>query len=317
MPPADNSNKMINFPVKAMTKSMKSNYLCLLAVFLFACNPINTERLKGVWKISKVEDPRITEIGEGLDENFPATMDNIMDQQFRNSYINFYSSSDFTGIMGTVLIYGTWTYDETAKRITLHEQRDRRALTFNVKEFTGDKLVLTMNEMEKLPTSTTDSLESELKLPGLSQYFNDAGIVMECDKDTYDYKQPKDNIYSLENNRWRNKPKQHETPSQVKARLKQNMKFIMAYLNNTLAREEKSIHLGAIRSPIEFASNGIQLQDENSLPQEWVDIFYDRAQALEAHALLRQGFRSDIRAKNIENWIELDLDLLKQLYDKI
>jgi hypothetical protein len=144
-----------------------------------------------------------------------------------------------------------------------------------------------------------------------------ANIVMNYHKDDFVYANAGDDIYSVTNNHWRQKPKDPETPGQVKERLKANIHYLIIYLNNTLIRDEESISMAGVISPIEFGSNGIALKARHQLPEEWINVFYNETQAMEAFQSIEYAFHEKITFNKFDNWIALDMDLLKQVYAKI
>lgn len=299
---------------------MKKYFLFLIVPIILSCNSINQEKLLGVWKLENIEDPNLTQLGEVIDNNFPDYMKNVTDNFLADSYINFYSNNNFTYKFGSLFIFGNWSYDKKSKSISLstREKDDKESkMVFIVDKLINDKLFLKIRPNDnKSLKPIIDSLDRS-NFNGLSEYFQNSNQISVYSKDIFEYKDKKQDIFALNNNSWRIKPVVPETNIQIKERLKGSIYYVIIFLNNSLLRKENSINIHSIFSPIKLAGNGIALKDKNDLPYEWIDIFYNQSQADEAYQLLLHAFNQDIKINNYETWVELDLDLINQIYDKI
>lgn len=300
---------------------MKKIVICCLSMFLLSCNSVDEKKLIGVWQLTKIEDPKITKIGETFDANFSNYMEGVTDCFLGFSYLNFYSNSDFTSRMGSVYLFGKWKYDEDSKTITLKfkDKNKEFQISYIVKDSNGDEINLVLNSENRFDDLKVKDTLNNVGGRGFSEYLKMATFYSTFKKDTYKYVDNKEDIYSLSNNIWRVKPLKPETSKEIKERLKASLNFIILYLNNVKIRDEKTLNTNAYDSfsPIEIAGNGIVLKDEDKIPLEWIEIFYNKSQALEAYKLLVEVFNQNINVKEFDRWIDLDIDLLKQVNEKI
>jgi hypothetical protein len=301
--------------------TIKNFALYLSLVFLLSCKPGLEEKLPGVWKLTWIEDPKLTTLGETLDGNFSGYMGNVTDNFFGFSYLNLLPDSEFALRMGSVYLNGKWNYDKDLNRIilTYKDKNEERQMPFLIQKFEDEEITLMIDTVRKHDNIKTKDALDDVGGEGFSEYIKTATLVCSFKKDNFQYTDTTEDIYSISNNNWRVKPSAPETREQMKVRLKASINSLILYFNNIRIRDFKTInkHAYDIFSPIKVAHNGIALKNENDLPSEWKDIFFNESQALEANKLLVNAFSLDIEINEYENWIDLDIDLLKQILREI
>lgn len=295
---------------------LKHSITIAITFLLFGCSTLKQESFIGVWKLTNIEDPAISKQGQKLDSTYSDYIKEITDNYVPSSFVNFYNNKEFTYRFGSLFMNGTWKYNVDSSNIMLKSAQNM--LVFDIDEFDGkSKLNLFIEPDNKLVDKLKKDSIDKIIGDGFIAYFGNATYLNEFEKDTFIYNDKSQDIYSLENNIWRIKPTQKESQKQIKERLKASIHFTIIYLNNTNLRNEETINLSGLYSPIKLGGNGISLYSDDELPQEWVDVFYDKSQAIQAYHILVMTFLQKININNQENWIDLDIDLLRQIYSKL
>ena len=287
-----------------------------ISTLIVGCSSLKQESFVGVWKLTNIEDPALTSKGQKIDSTYSDYIKEITDNYIASSFVNFYNNKQFTYRFGSVFLNGTWKYNVDSSDLILNSKEN--ILVLNVDEFDGkSKLNLYLKPDNKLINKVKKDSIDKVVGEGFSAYFSNASYLNEFEKDTFIYKDKSQDIYSLENNYWRVKPNNKESQKQIKERLKASIYFTIIYLNNNNLRNDETINLSGINSPIKLGGNGISLYSEDELPHEWVDVFYDKSQAIQAYQMLVMTFLQKININNQEKWIDLDVDLLHQIYSKL
>jgi hypothetical protein len=289
---------------------MNKIVLFLIICLTFSCNSISKKNLSGVWKLSSFEDPRMTKQGELLVNDFSDLMKGVTADFYQGSYLNFNSDSSCIFRLASSFFYGKWSLNKDTICLSTIEKDSTIDMKLVVKKLNNDKMLLMLKP--NLNIKENDSLNL-IGGKGFSKYIKHAEIVFTFDKDAFEYKDLKDNIYTLENNWWRVKPTEIESHEQIRKRLKASINYTIIYLNNSLLRDDKSINLNNLNPPVKLAGNGIALLDKENMPQEWKDVFYNEDQAMEAYQLINDAFTKNIEVVDKDNWIELNVDLLTKL----
>ncbi|MDF7816260.1 hypothetical protein P1X15_01600 [Runella sp. MFBS21] len=113
-------------------------------------------------------------------------------------------------------------------------------------------------------------------------------------------------------NQWRIKPKQAETPQQLKKRVLGMVTFIIDYFELTDKKEQPYFETPILQSPFLFYSGGIGVASAQDLPTEWTKTFFDEQDALKGHKILLDAFDTDTEyPSNIKKHTEGYLKVLK------
>jgi hypothetical protein len=287
--------------------------LLSIPIFFFGCNSVTKDKLLGVWKLSNLDNTLLTKFYE----NFSIDISDVPKVDLC-LYINFRANGKYSFYCYNTYLVGNWLYDKKNNKIqfTSNEKADiKREMNFKINEFNNNKSLILSFNVDTLMKSIYLTVPGKTKIKENFEFF---GVTnLHFDKDNFIYGDKNQDIYSFENNSWRIKPTNIETSDQIKKRLKENLNFLKIYLINTQLRKDSTINLVPLLSPIKFAANGIVLKKFEVAPRKWKEIFYNENQAIEAYKILENVFQKNLKIKEIENWVELDIDLLKQIYVNI
>lgn len=230
----------------------------------------------------------LEEDAEGLDGMSESSQ---MEIPYRSFY--FSTEGSFVKNPRNSFDYGPWSYDDAGKMISLTNTVDRGTVRYKIAKVSSDELVL-------VNTGVGSSTNLKFVSPGLR------------------YKNPADEPFYLENNRWRIKPKNKETDEQVHQRLKENMHFFILYYRSVLDKGDKVVSFWGLPSCFKWYGGGIFLKKENELQPNWINCFYNREQAMQAYHLAEKLLDQKYTwPKDEQNWIKLNLAVLEQMYGKI
>jgi len=210
-------------------------------------------------------------------------------------YRSFYFSTKGTFVKNprNTFDYGNWVYDDAAKTITLNNTIDKTRDIYKIARVGYDELVLV-----NVGANSTTNLT--FVAPGKR------------------YKNPADEPYLLENNRWRIKPKTKETPAEIKQRLKDNIRFFILFYKSALAKKDAQVSFWGLPSCFKWYGGGIFIKKEKELKENWVSCFYDKDQAMQAYALADKLLSQKYEwPKGESNWIKLNLAVSELMYKKI
>lgn len=222
---------------------------------------------------------------EGMDEN----------SKFEVPYRSFYFSTEGSFVKNprNTFDYGTWTFDNATKIITVNNTIDKTKDIYKIARLTDDELVL---------VNVGVNSSTNLKFISSGKRFQNA------------YDEP----YLLENNRWRIKPKQKESDSAIHQRLKDNLRFFILFYKSVLAKDDKSVSFWGLPSCFKWYGGAIYLKREDELKENWIDCFYNKEQAMQAYELgsrlLSQKYNWP---KGESNWLKLNLAVVELMYKKI
>ena len=296
--------------------SMKKIFWGSIVFLLTSCGSLKESDFKAVWKFSGISDQNIDDKdGKSIDTTFSYFLKQTSEEFLANSFINFYNEKSFVFRLGNSFKKGKWNYNREKETLQLISDQD--SLYISVEEFDGKgRMSCSIDNKYVFKQTYRDSIDQAID-DGMVKYFPKAKCLCDFEKDTFTYSKSSDNIFSLENNSWRIKPIKKETSKQIRQRLRSNIHYIAAFLKNSITRNDETINLSALYSPIKMGGNGIAIFSSEEIPQEWIDIFYDKQQALEAYNMLVLAFLQKITINNQESWLELDADLLNQIYSKL
>lgn len=189
--------------------------------------------------------------------------------------------------------YGTWQYDEATKTITINNSIDRGRDVYKIAKIAYDEMVL-------VNTGVNSATNLKFIAPGKR------------------YKDPNDEPYFLENNRWRIKPKTKETDSMIHQRLKENLYFFILFYRSALAKDDKAVSFWGLPSCFKWYGGAIFLKKEDELKENWINCFYNKGQAMQAYALADKLLSQKYDwPKGERNWLKLNLAVVELMYNKI
>lgn len=222
---------------------------------------------------------------EGMEEN----------SKFEIPYRSFYFSTKGTFVKNprNTFDYGTWLYDDAAKTITLNNAIDKTKDVYKIAKIAADELIL---------VNVGVNSATNLKFTAPAKRF----------------KNPNDEPYFLENNRWRIRPKAKESDSAIHQRLKENLNFFILFYKNALAKEEKTVSFWGLPSCFKWYGGAIFLKKKDELKDNWINCFYNEEQAMQAYALADRLLSQKYNwPKGERNWLKLNLAVVELMYNKL
>jgi hypothetical protein len=186
---------------------------------------------------------------------------------------------------------GTWQYDD-----------EKKIISINLKA--GDNyrykiMAISANELKWIDLDETR--------PNVETYV----------AQSFSYKQNELDPFYGANNQWRIKPGKPETPEQINKRVKDCVRFYSLFYNDNLLRDTAIISFVGLPSCFNWYSSGIGVQAADKLSDEWKDCFYDKAQALKAHALLENLITQKYQwTKGRFDWRVKTAKVLQQMIEK-
>lgn len=189
--------------------------------------------------------------------------------------------------------YGTWIYDDAAKTISINNTVDRGRDLYKIARITARQLTL-VNVGINSATNLT------FIAPGLR------------------YRDPRNEPYALENNRWRIRPIHKESDSAIRQRLKDNLHFFILFYKSALDKHDKVVSFWGLPSCFKWYGGGIYLKNKTELKDNWIACFYNEDQAMQAYALADKLLSQKYTwPKGESNWIKLNLAVLEMMYARI
>lgn len=126
------------------------------------------------------------------------------------------------------------------------------------------------------------------------------------------------NPFTKENMAWTIKPKQQETPEQIRQRVKDYVRFCQYYLEGYSRGGATKISFVGIPNIFNYYTGGLTIPSDDNLNAKWVDCFYDHDQAEQAYTMIRHvvimKYNWDPKEKN---WITQTAPVLKAMRDSL
>lgn len=186
---------------------------------------------------------------------------------------------------------GTWQYDDATKIISIN-LKEGDNYRYKIKAVSADELQL---------------IDLDDANPQVETYVSQA----------FCYKKNEDDPFYEANNQWRIKPRKPETPAQINKRVKDCVRFYALFYNDNLLRDTSIISFVGLPSCFNWYSGGIGVQKAEKLSDEWQACFYDKAQALKAHALLENLITQKYHwTKGRFDWRVKTAKVLQQMNEK-
>lgn len=221
---------------------------------------------------------------EGMDEK----------SKFEIPYRSFYFSPDGSMVKNprNTFDHGSWKFDEASKTITINTVIEKEKTIYKIARITPDELVL-----------VNTGIGSSTNLKFISQ-----GVR---------FKDPADEPFHIDNNRWRIKPKVPETDSALLQRLKQHLHFYILFYRSVLAKNDPYVSFWGLPSCYKWYSGGIFIKRHDELKANWINCFYNVDQAMKAHEMAASLLNEKYNWPKGENWLKQNLAVLEQMYVKV
>lgn len=119
------------------------------------------------------------------------------------------------------------------------------------------------------------------------------------------------------NNTWRIPPAKKETDAQVKARVRDCVKFFALFYRDNIKREQSEISFRGLPKIFKWYSGGIGLDERLEVDDSWIDCFYNKEQAMKGYEIIRKLITENKYDwhKEAPNWILQTHSVLEQMYD--
>lgn len=126
------------------------------------------------------------------------------------------------------------------------------------------------------------------------------------------------NPFTKQNMAWTIKPKQAETPEQIRQRVKDYVRFCQYYLEGYSRGGASKISFVGIPNIFSYYTGGLTIPSDDKLNPKWVDCFFDATQAGEAYKMIRHVviMKYDWDQKET-NWITQTAPVLKAMRDSL
>ena len=215
--------------------------------------------------------------------------------QFEVPYRSFYFSTKGTFLKNprNTFDYGTWQYDDAAKTITINNSIDRNKDVYKIAKIAYDEMTL-------VNVGIGSATNLKFIAPGKR------------------YKNANEEPYSLENNRWRIKPKTKESDSAIHQRLKENLYFFILFYKSALDKDDKTVSFWGLPSCFKWYGGAIFIKKKEELKENWINCFYNKGQAMQAYALADKLLSQKYDwPKGERNWLKLNLAVVELMYKKM
>jgi len=128
----------------------------------------------------------------------------------------------------------------------------------------------------------------------------------------------KEDPFYTENNSWRIKPTSKESKEQLKSRLKDYVQHYQYLFKSKVEYKNRKVTTLHSRGIIKVYEGAIGFVDKEKIPKDWIELFYDEAQAKEAHQMLVDYMDNKVIKKEVSgDWSGANYEILKELTQKI
>jgi len=291
----------------------------IIMVLVIACGCQSNEQTKtiAVWKIYKLEDYKIPGFSDTLTKDEKEIMKSFVMDYYGYAFINFYSDTGCIIRKGTDFINAQWTSNESGNTIIISEKKGKSELQesrFKIGRIADSILVFKFK-----PDSGIVAFykQSKGKDEGFSDFIGHTDFVFMFKKDFFIYERKTDDIHSFINNAWRIKPEKPESDAQLKERVKASVNYTKIYINDAFNRGEHYYCTRAVTAPLKLYSGAVRLLEKEKISKEWLDVFYNREQAMQAYQILINAFKKDLTTTQRKNWVQTDVEILNKICEKI
>ena len=203
--------------------------------------------------------------------------------------LSFFEDGSVTENPRGQMHFGKWRLDDATKVIDVKLDNGEK-VKYKIGGI-GAREMLLMNMADKKKTA----------------YIADAKVQLVATDDPF---------YPL-NNKWRIKPARAETDSAIKLRTQQCILFYAKFLNDNAQRGDNTISFVGLPACFKWYRGGVSVVGKDKLEERWINCFYNKAQALKAHAMLEDVISKKYNWNKAEtNWVKQSADVMMQMYDK-
>jgi len=126
------------------------------------------------------------------------------------------------------------------------------------------------------------------------------------------------NPFSKENYSWSRKPKNSETDTQIKKRVKESVLFYKYYFDGFVNGGADNIVFKGLPDCLNWYQGGITIQSESKLDKKWANCFYSTDEAYKGRQMLQdvitQKYDWDVKETN---WFKQTASVLQQIYNRM
>lgn len=294
-------------------KNRINNYLLFLSFFILlvaGCTGSDSgsgglDKTDSVGSTNKITDTsKLNDLSTSKDIEAVLAQDWVMDDDIEAvnfsdepmaliAYRSFYFSPDHSFISNprNDIGSGIWAYTDDNKTIRL-QYADGKTGLYKIKAVKSTELRL---------VNTGISSETELK-------YISGGV---------NYKHTADDPYHITNNAWRFKPAKAETEDEINTRLKGWLMFHILFYRDAILKNVKQISFYGFPTCVKWYGGGVVMRKQDELPQNWIDCFYNKQQALNAYALMDKVFKKKYVFPKDVNWVKKNLSVIEQMYKNL
>lgn len=236
----------------------KTLRFAVLACICVTCK-VEPDTFRKTWNIEKLEAGSADTLSQKLYVDACLSF-------YANGQLSFYQKFSDEPKKPPLYVTGTWKEHGAGLELSLNSLDLHQK--FEIRELNSQNLVLVITG-DPAWNKTTFTCES-------SEYYK---------SNTYDLLEPA-------NNTWRKKPKQKETPSEIKKRVLNHLDYLIAYFQLVEDKEQTFFETVLLQTPFNFHRNGISLPIDFAKEYKWQSIFYDKEDAVTGGKLLVKGLRS-------------------------
>ncbi len=241
--------------------------------------------LEGSWRLLRTEEQQTADLAD--DEDPLLAEAEVNNDAVKGLTLSIFNDNTYTVMAGDgSYVPGTWTKENN--KLTLRPDVDPTKILVQEVRYVRNELKL---RNPKTGLTNIYSLE-EKPLP-----------------------QAKEDPLHKDNNTWRIAATAKESEAQVKERLLNIVKHYTYILKAANERKSEVVSFVYSRALINIYNGGIGSVPKDQLPEEWIQTFYSRNQALEAYNMFENYLESSTyRAASSGNWIEDDYRILLSIY---
>jgi hypothetical protein len=188
------------------------------------------------------------------------------------------------------MVVGRWSYEDATKTITITPQQGAGE-KYKINAIGAEELVLT-------------------KLEG-------GATRQKYTAQAFAHQRNTDDPFYPANNLWRIKPSKPESDVQIKQRVKDCTRFFQLFHADNMVRDSSQISFVNFPSCFKWYSGGIGIKQAKELRADWMDCFYDRAQALKGHAIMEDIIAKKYQWPYSHHWVAMNVSVLGQMYEKL
>lgn len=228
------------------------------------------------------------------------------------TFLNLREDGNFTLYLPSYFDFGRWHYEKVEKLLVLSSERPQKLYfnkwKFNITSFTNKAFKAT--------------------LPGLGSIFEHK-IAKDARKERVTFRLPEEVIlkkervqfdpradpFMLQNNLWRIYATHKESCEELKKRVLNHIQHMYLLFEGYTNSGSSEVSWAHSPTPLQLASNGMQLLSFDGVPFEYKDVFYDQEDQIEAYYLAEDCFRLKISlpSKPYEKYTMLWASILKQM----